>query len=987
MVGRHGKMDMNAVRNANAQQRMQELDVLLALCKASPSVTKLEHASRLFSQLSQYLPESHSQRFQPSPFLRSVKPSPWESLTYHLTVAILSLGSNYHSLREPAFNIVNQYLSNCADAIGAVTPFTNHNSSSEQHGTGYESSGVLSIAVSLVGFLQASAAYTSCWTAEDKLMMVDRIRTMMSEDFMIAIETATSTLHNMGTADTAFRNWKKYTRRYAATGRPLGAMLLQEGLMRFVKSCAASLIGLQSLAEDDFLDEYMNGVGIARSHGDAEIALIERITDIVTDEMRLLADGSDYLQLGAPWQQRLTFSTKAFAFTGFLNCAILGEDAANVDVFVSWLEDTLLDSTQMSCAELATATLKSMAIIARMFPNSATNGSRCLMRFIAQGGAYAASTIALGARCLAQVLSILSQDAVITTMYSLGNALSSVNRPDRPYQSQFAGNSSPNTHAFASYGQQRIGSIASIPVNSEEDNVAYRNVIHAIVTIATSCNDEKISALAQSMLLQKIGKVNVGVDAYIIQETAVLALSSGQAEFQLLLSFYGRLYRDAASKAHTTVCDAVQTALTYLSVALKRTSPLYRVYLMHLLESIVNTGDAMDSKHDHQREAKLASDDISPLLKPLALLVSSDATGSCSATAVYDDIVSSMFRDAWFNLAVHGISLDSTVARKHSKELRLLASHSPSLVAEDRIEMLESDLELNTILRRGSNHHRTGEQRKVLVKELPNRESEIKQLSYQRAVFLNATLMVETLRASSGNCTAVLDYFHDPALATAEMASCMTAIAEKAVTSYLAMTMSGKREAFSASFLSKQLAGFLIACCHRIERVQSVAVLCASRIIRDCPSALCDRQSLFTLLEVLTVMWSSCLEGELDEFEWKPTFVSPRGMVRIDLPDNYTFRKRTFDSFLGHAKVWVTAVMNVAPLDVKGILQVRCYGYHFHRLLTVNQTYLSETEDDCTYGQVSIGRSFALEMGSVIPQSDQRLGKPHGRRICLLASI
>ena len=39
------------------------------------------------------------------------------------------------------------------------------------------------------------------------------------------------------------------------------------------------------------------------------------------------------------------------------------------------------------------------------------------------------------------------------------------------------------------------------------------------------------------------------------------------------------------------------------------------------------------------------------------------------------------------------------------------------------------------------------------------------------------------------------------------------------------------------------------------------------------------------------------------------------------------------------------------------------------------KTYLSEYDDDGAYGHVSLGRSFALEMGSVIPATDHRLGK------------
>lgn len=880
-----------------------------------------EHASRLFSQLSQYLPEAHSQRFHPSPFLRSVKPSPWESLTYNLTLSLLSLSSNYPPLREAAFRTINGYLNNCATAIDAIVPFAAYNSDSGNHGAAHESSTILSITVSLVGFLEASSTCAPFWNANEKLLLVDRVRAMLSEGFMVAIETASSTIRHSNMIGGAFRDWNKYTRRYAATGRPLGAMLLQKGFMRFIKSCAASLIGSPNLAEDEFLDDYMSGVGFARSHGEAEVSLIERITEIIADEIRLLADGSDYLQLGSPLQQRLTFSVKAFAFIGFLNCVILGEDSTNIEVFISWLDDTLLDPTQMSCAELSTATLKSIAIVARMFPNSAPNGSRSLLRFIVQGGTSAGSTIALAALCLAHVLGVLSQDAVITTLYSLGNVLSPGPRPERPCHNQLVGDTGMNGNGLAPFTQQRNGSLTSLSVNVEEDNATYRNVIHAIITIAASCNDDKISALAQSMLLQKIGKVNSSVDAYIIQETAALALSSGQAEFQLLLKFYSRVHRDAVSKGAHDICDAVQNALVYLSVTLRKDSPLYRLYLVHLLESIANKGDTTDSKSDRQ-DVVLAADDVSPLLRPLALLVSNGAEGACDASVDYDEDVSSMFRDAWFNLAVHGITLNSTVARRHLKELRLLAKHSPSLVSDDRMEMLESDVELNTVLRRGMSPQRAIEQRKMLSAALPNRESEVKRLSYPRAVFLNATLLVESLRASAGNCTRFLGYFLDPALATVEMASCMTAIADKVVTGYLSMTVSGKYEDFSMPFLSKQLADFFVACCHRIERVQSVAVLCANKIIQECPSALCEKHSLFSLLELLTVMWSSCLDGELDEFEWKPTFTSPREMVKVDLPDNYSFRRKTFDTFLEHARIWLSVVMNIAPLDVKGILQV-----------------------------------------------------------------
>ncbi|KAJ5591779.1 uncharacterized protein N7459_002148, partial [Penicillium hispanicum] len=942
---------------------IRELDVLLALCNAASSVTTIENASRLISQLSRYLPESPSQLFRSSPFLQGVKPSPWETLSHNLTLALLSLGTKYPTLRDTALGAVKGYLENCTEAINAVTPF--HYSTSETGGRGvvHESITILSIAVSLVGFLEASAKYTVVWTASEKIRIIDHLRSMLSESFLIAVETASSIIRNAGVAENIFKDWRKYTRRYAAHGRPLGAMLLQEGFMRFVKSCAASLIGSQNLSGHQLLDEYIAGVGIAKSYDETDIALIERITTLIGEEIHLLEDGSDYLQVGSPSQQQLAFSVKGDALIGFLNCVVLGEDATNHNVLLSWLEDTLADPQQMSCTELAITALKCTAILARMSPNGASIGRRCLLRFLVQGGASVGSVIAVASRCLAQVLRILSEDSVITTLYTLGNALSPSPNGDPPIQDQFASDSTGPANNLAAYVHAGNGSQLSVSAASEEDSLTYRNVIHAIVTIATSCNDDKISALAQSMLLQKVGKINIAVDAYIIQETAVLALSSGQAEFQLLLKFYARIYLDGVHKRLEIISDAVQCAMAYLSVTLNKHSSLHRIYLTHLLESIVNKGDVPDLENERHREVVFAPEDITPLLRPLALLVSA---GSSSETPhpdlVYDDAIMSLFRDAWFNIAIHGITLNSSICHTFYKELQLLAGHSPTLVAEDRMESLESDVELNTVLRRGTGPQRVLEQKRTLISALAGRESDIKRLDYPRAVFLNAVLLIESLRASSGDCTRILNYFRDPALTTPEMVTCMNAVADKTVTYYLSRTLSGEYDGFSAPYLSKQLAEFLVACCHRIERVQSIAILCADKIIRECPSALCEKHSLFALLEILTVMWSSCFQGELDEFEWQASLVSPMGIVKVDLPDNYALRKATLDRFLVRARTWVTAVLNIAPLDVKGLLQ----------------TYLSEYEDDGGHGHVAMGRSFALEMGTVIPQSDPRLGSIDG---------
>ncbi|KAI2785842.1 hypothetical protein POX_h09604 [Penicillium oxalicum] len=940
---------------------LRELDVLLALCKAASSVTDPEHANRLALQLSRYLPESPTQLFRPSPFLHQVKPSPWEILSHSLTKALLALATKFPSLRTVALNAVSAFVKNCADAVDTITPLQYSVSEAGGKGVVHESIAVLSITVSLVGFLEAAAQYAAIWTAEERLQLIDNLRSMVSEPFMIAVETASSTVRNAGHSDIPIKDWRRFSRRYANQGRPLGAMLVQEGFMQFVKSCAVSLIGPSNLTDDQLLDEYMAGLGIAKSYDEGEIALIERVTDLIVDEINLLEDGSDYLQVGSPSQQRLAFSVKSHALVGFLNCVILGEDAANNEILLSWLENTISNAQQMACDELAMTTLKCIAILARMSSNGATLGRRCLLQYLVHGRASKGPVVAVASRCLAQILSILSEDSVIATLYSLGNSLSPGPMADQAAQDHILIDSAGLTGNLVAYAHTGDASQATLAALGEDETLTNRNVVHAIVNIAASCKDDKISALAQSMLLQKVGKINVSVDALIIQETAVLALSIAQPEFLLLLKFYTRIYLDGLHKGLNIITDAVQCAWSYLSVSLEEKSPLHRLYLTHLLETIVNKGDIPDmGESEHHKDIVFASGDITPLLKPLALLASSRTPkGETSLlTLGYDEGICSLFRDAWFNIAIHGITINSSVYHKHLKELGLLASHSPPLIAEERMESLESDVELNTVLRRGTSSHRLQEQKRSLMAELVGRESDIKRLDYPRSVFLNAVLLVETLRSLSGDCSKVLNYFRDPAVAAQEMATCMNAVADKVVTSYLSRTLSGEYDEFSAPYLANQLANFLTACCHRIERIQHIATLCTDKIIRECPSALCEKKSLFALLEILTVMWSSCIQGELDEFEWQPTLVSPMGIVKVDLPDNYALRKATLHRFLARAKTWVTAVLNIAPLDVKGLLQ----------------TYLSEYDDDGSYGHIALGRSFALEMGSLIPLSDPRLG-------------
>jgi phosphatidylinositol 4-kinase len=320
----------------------------------------------------------------------------------------------------------------------------------------------------------------------------------------------------------------------------------------------------------------------------------------------------------------------------------------------------------------------------------------------------------------------------------------------------------------------------------------------------------------------------------------------------------------------------------------------------------------------------LSPEEITPFLKALAILMSKipPLMELQDGMEEYEDVFP-LLRDTWFNIAAHDISFGSEIGKEYRNELRIIAEHSPPLVAENGFDMLESDIELNTVLRRGASSPRAQEKKKTLSRELTMPESDVRKLSYPKSVFLNAALLIESLRSAGGDCTKVFAYFLDPALGSPDMANCMKAVVEKAVAIYLDKALAARSARFSAPYMAIRLSETFITCCHRIEKVQQVAAAAASRIVSQCPSALCERRSLFALLDLLTLLWSACLDEELDEFEWKSTFTRGTDSVKIELPDNYDFRRRTLNHFHNLARAWISVAMNVAPLDVKGLLQVR----------------------------------------------------------------
>lgn len=409
------------------------------------------------------------------------------------------------------------------------------------------------ITTALLGFLDAACAQADFWKAGGRLGLISRLRDLLSQPFLVAVESAFSTIRNAHSHDRYAREWKRWLRYYQDIERPLGAMLLQRSFMWLLVGATSLLVVEEdALRDSHVLDVIMSGVGLRRpltaKSGEADFRSVELYATVAIDQMNYLESSADFDSL-SPAKQKLAFSVRACVLISYLNACTLNEDAADSDVLMSWLEDALGDPSSMADEELACAVLKSLALLCRVSPSFAINVSRLLPGFILRSGAKP-RTVLVASKCLAFVLQMLSKDAVITTLYTLGNVLTPAN--------QRATTNGADSDGADFSGRPSTDSALPWQMGGEEEHpVVQGNVVQAICEIASTCKDEKITGLAQSMLSQKIVNFTSHMDPRIITGAATLSLSGGQAEFRYLLKRFSTVAHDAVVDNKEGVLHAV----------------------------------------------------------------------------------------------------------------------------------------------------------------------------------------------------------------------------------------------------------------------------------------------------------------------------------------------------------------------------------------------------------------------------------------------
>lgn len=535
-----------------------ELDALLALSKAALWINNGEKARQRNLQLSPWLSKAHRQDFTPSSALRHNLPSPWEQLTFQLTRAIIVMGTRHLDLLKDVTHTAIQYIQNCNSTLSSLSLPTVISSDDDVE----QCTQALRAASSLLGFLEAITVHILLWHKEEQAL-TDLVQVMLvtfSERNMQLVDGAARMIRASESKGSLWE-WRFYMSNYSSSKQPLGSAFLFQRFAAFLVAASSVLIvppfrltGTTTLelltTEEELLESTSHRAStLIRLITRHAISTLENIESSTVESLE---------------HQDLLFVSKAHCLHALINCMSLEKEVARPELLLSWMERTMADTSSMNNEALAAVVLNSLPVVAKCSPTIVPSLSRSLPRFIVQSG-ISGGTVDVAARTLTYILRLISQDALITGIYTLGNVLTVTSKNEWPTRNHVVPNGGLeaiklNTQQSQLSTAHSTGSVISLNLSDEEEtSAAHGNVVRAVVCIALSCHDEKIAALAQSMLLQKLGRVSPAVDIHILREASKLALGSSITEFKSLLKLYNRIGHEAVKSVNHTNISAVSS--------------------------------------------------------------------------------------------------------------------------------------------------------------------------------------------------------------------------------------------------------------------------------------------------------------------------------------------------------------------------------------------------------------------------------------------
>lgn len=956
---------------------LREFEVLLALCESTTCDMKFpKQAEVLASKFRLYLLELPSQQFSEAVLESLGRSSPWYIVGERLSSALVNL----------AFKFDDLLLTSVVDTF---TQFVEKFFTAQP-----ELSHYLTLLGVLAGLTKNARLFTTSPDAFKVFVMLDN--SVDSAEFLNSVEAYCSQSH----VD---------LRQYAdLDSQDFSPILFVEALGRLMCAITNSILGnadrplldflLSNAAKDhDESDGLIIGNGVANGNGvsngngyhngfsleitsvassefgpgrlsDSDVEMTRSLADIAAAKMDFLDRGETYIVYSTFARLKLGYLAKSH----FLQVIACGISSDVVDFSIGktifhnaiGIHDVMLDSN------LGATVIQLGALLVFKDPSVGTSLTRVFTSLVANPKMNV-GYCQVASKSVGLASKVLSQDAVVTTIYALTNLLF-VGNDGLQLQARSRRNTSlrgtveNGTNGTADANPHRLIRNNTLTrrqsIISERDSVSFNeleykkvceNAVTAISEVVAACGDESVSTLAVTILSQKAIKLTSTVAPLLLHGLVSCAPYLPTREFLVLVKLLHRLSVEAFQNKNTEILKVLHTARSNLSKTLKQSNPLYMVYLWEMLSAIISKGDVqvLDHHRSHN-EISAIGDQISLFLKPLADLLPDVHKGE-SPLRVFDSTTINLFRNIWFNMVVHGYSINSGHAKTYATELERIAYNTPPLASELSWDRTESSLDLNTVLKRGSSNHNVKDHKHIVgdIFEVP------RTLSYSKLMFLAAALFVESLRVKTGNCHTILKYYSDPSTRISGIEKYLGSICFQINKDFVNLVNCGADKQFSAENIAEELTSMLTLCCYGLEDLQDTALQCCDLLINKVPSSLCHHKSLFALFDLLTLLYDSVVDAEISEYQ--PTFIytAKKTGIQLKLPDSYKWRTATFNRFHEKARNWAKLVVLKSPFDIKSLIQL----------------YVTELDKFQSNKTIQFGVSFALEVAGSISSNDREL--------------
>ena len=409
----------------------------------------------------------------------------------------------------------------------------------------------------LKGSCEAAVTTMSTTSSQFASRLISVIKPLVDGQLLIGIESLLSSLNAELTPrktssgsirhpqDTQLHYLLRIRTRYIIEGDPPGALIIQRHLLKLFEhicylACPSGERKPSFLPLHDFKERFsLLGKSTLKS-----------ISELATTQLDSIEASADFLKFKTSPHQDLSLGLKATCLR--LACIAFVTDNGTPEI-PSLVKSVLTDSTQMSHIELGSACLDSVGVISMNCHEYTADLNRSLRNFIINTQTDRSSgLICIAAHRLAWCLNAISKDKVVSTLYSLVNVLApgTTSSADRSAVSL-----RPRT-ALSMMNFDQHATASSISLNMQTDDQrqqVYSNVIEAIAEMVCELREEKIAELMISLLGQKFGRVNEGVDRSLIWGLAKIATVVKEKDLRRILKLQAKARTELSHALTETV--------------------------------------------------------------------------------------------------------------------------------------------------------------------------------------------------------------------------------------------------------------------------------------------------------------------------------------------------------------------------------------------------------------------------------------------------